>query len=161
MIRECPLKEHCRVFFEVSDLSHIAPADVRKVFVYTDGGYDPLVDVEHTTWSLSIVLVNDVGRMHVWCSACGVVPFDSCHPAYLGEALPSSSFVAEVYAQIVAKVVVLQWFHAFALCPATPIVFVSDSTSANFIASSSVHSKSQPLLTEFANVVDTVCVCLY
>ncbi len=96
--------------------------------------------------------------MHVWCSACGIVPFNSCHPAFLGEVLPSSSFVAEVYAQIVAKIVVLQWFHAFALCPATPIVFVFDSTSANFIASSSVHSKAQPFLTEFANVIDTVCV---
>ncbi len=47
----------------------------------------------------------------------GVVSFESDHPAYLGEALPSSSFVAEVCSQVVAEIVLLQWFHMFALCP--------------------------------------------
>ncbi len=160
IIKECPLKDHRRVFFEVTDLSYIAPHDVCKVYVYTDGGFAPLLDFEHTTWSLCIVIVDRSGRMHVWCSAGGVVPFEVGHPAFLGEMLPSSSFVAEVYAQVVAKIFVLQWFHKFALCPATPVVFVCDSTSANFVASSSVNSKAQSVLSEFASVIDTICVSI-
>ena len=44
--------------------------------------------------------------------------------------------------------------------PATPVVFVFDSTSANYVASSSVHAKSQPVLSEFANVINTICVSI-
>ncbi len=160
IIRECPIKEHCRAFFEANNIRSIPPGDVWRVYIYTDGGFNNALEFDHTTWGLCIVVVDCYDNMYIWGSAGGIVPFDEGHPAFFGEVLPSSSFVAEVYAQIVAKVVLLQWFHMFALCPATPIVLVYDRTSANLVASSSVQSKSQPVLTNFANVLGTLCVSL-
>ncbi len=66
IVKECPLKDHCRAFFEATDLSYTPPSDVCKIYVYTDGGFSPTLEVDHSTWSISVVVADHFGSMYVW-----------------------------------------------------------------------------------------------
>ncbi len=78
--------------------------------MYLDGGY-PATHDKHATWDMCAVAEDLAGNLSVALSAGGVAPLDQHSLAYVGEVLPSNSFVAQVYAHVLARVILLQYIH--------------------------------------------------
>ena len=156
IVPDCPLKAHTLAHFRYCDLFVFRFDRVSALYVYVDGGYKDDHDF-HTTWGVSFVAEDDCQNLCVVLSACGVVPFNESSSAFLGESLPSNSFVAEVYAQVMARVLLLQFFSKLDACPSTPIYIMFDNKSADHVTRSSKPSRTLPLMVLFANVLDVVC----
>ena len=101
------------------------------------------------------------GTQVICLSAGGILSFLDACSSYCGEILPSNVFVAEVYANILARVIVMQHFKVLAHCTSTPIIFMYDSTSADFVTCRNVVCKSQPMLVHVASIVDLMCSIVY
>ncbi len=91
-------------------------------------------------------------------SAGGRVSFDPRSPLYLGECEPSSSFVAELFAQVVAMILILQSArHYISPRDDTPICIVYDHESAAAAAAFSKIPRTQKALGLFGNALDALC----
>ncbi len=159
--KRCPVKAHTLAHMNLSIGVKFDRMLVAKLFVYLDGGFKEPDSCEdrspHSTWGVCIVAEYHDGTQVICLSAGGFLSFlDTCS-SYCGEILPSNAFAAEVYANILARVIMMQQFKSLAHCTSTPIVFMYDSTSADFVTSRNVVCKSQPVLVQVADIVDLLC----
>ncbi len=121
----CPLKAHTCAHLKLSGDIIFDRFQVQKLFVYLDGGYKS-DEERHTTWGVYIVAEYLDSSQVVCLSAGGNVHFDPTCPVFWGEAPPTntSSFVTEVYSNIVARVLVLQYFKHITYCPSKPVFHI-------------------------------------
>ncbi len=155
--RDCPLKAHthaCIAFNEglICQLNHI-----HQLYVYVDGGF--LNGHEnHTTRSVAFVYEDHYGTQEIVLSAGGRVTFDQHSPVVLGECAPSSSFTAELFAQVVARILILQYAHYSIRHYANiPICIVYDTESASAATAFSKIPKTQKSSGLLGNILDALC----
>ncbi len=125
------------------------------MYIYIDGGYAADSDV-HSTWSAAFVLVDCTNTQHICLSAGGIIDFDESSPRFLGECSPPSSFVSEIYAQIMARILLIQYAHKYVLHDNMHITIVYDNESAAASARASRLPSAQFQLGLFANVLNSL-----
>ena len=94
------------------------------IHLYVDGGFDP--DTEVCTKALVALHVDIDLNYSVVGSSGGVLSFDESSSLFLGGVRPSA-YAAELYAQIMARTFVLQYWSDF---KCVDICILYDSTSA-------------------------------
>ena len=73
----------------------------------------------------------------------------------------ASSLVPELYAQVVARMFILQYMSYFTPCSRVPIEIIYDNMGANSLAVSAKASLSQPDLASLCKILDIVVTKLY
>ena len=156
----CPLKAHTQAFFNANDSYDFNNSEISNMFIVIDGGFFE-GHIRHSTWAASIVLEDSHQVFKVAKSFGGQLPFDPSNPMFCGEVLPSNSFVSEVYAQVMARLILIRYFKDFNICPNTPVTIVYDNMSSSFVTTCSKASKTQPVLVFFANILDHFCTTVF
>ena len=127
-----------------------------SVEIFIDGGLKPnkFDETIVNTWGIAVIANYDPYTQALLFTQFGHFDFDPGGHDYIGQKLPSSSFVPGLYAQTMARLFVLQHAHKF-IPSDTPICFVFDNMSADHVASNHSISKAQPNLSKFAIAIAT------
>ena len=91
---------------ELPNCVEICLDDAREIRIYVDGGFNP--ENLGCSWSFVVILICQDGKPCVHASSGGRLMFESTSCFFLGESV-ESSYSAEVYAQILAHIYVLQY----------------------------------------------------
>ena len=100
----CPLKAHTQAFFNANDSYNFNDSEISNMFIFFDGGFFE-GHIRHSTWAASIVLEDSQQVFKAAKSFGGQLSFDPNNPMFCGAVLPSNSFVSEVYAQVMARLI--------------------------------------------------------
>jgi hypothetical protein len=142
------------------DNSIFIPApEVTSLDVYVDGGFKE--DTRYgSSWSVLLV-VWDRFNNH-YCIGCtgGAISHDSGCRIFLGEKV-ASAFEAELFAQILARLAIIQHAHKYISCKYTPISICYDSKGANVAATQSRITVAQPDLALICNALECLTRQLY
>ncbi len=156
IIKECPLKETTQSYINYNDSLCHRYDPTSSLYVYIDGGYHQESD-NHSTWSAAMVVEHNSGHQSVVISTGGIIPHDDTSPLYLGECLPHSAYCSELYAQVMARILVLQYAYTYTQDNNIPIYIVFDCTSADKSSNRAKHSHTQPNLSRLSNLLDLLC----
>ncbi len=102
-----------------------------QIHIYVDGGFAPAGDLDaaiescNATWAFAVVAVNEHMQGKLMCSSGGHVTFNNESNVFLGEN-NFSSFDPELYAQIMARLYILQQSEPFQ----APVFIGYDNISA-------------------------------
>ena len=104
--RDCVLKP-------ISKLYHNIIADnkiqyISKIYIYIDGGYNPKATAFPMSWGIAVVFEGPDSQLLLSCCAGGII--NNTWKLYLAHSKPSS-FVAEVYANIIALIFLNNFFE--------------------------------------------------
>ena len=110
---------------------------------------------------LCAVAQSYTGHQKLVCSTCGPIVFEEDIGLYLGQMEDASSLVPELYAQVVARMFILQYMSYFTPCSRVPIEIIYDNMGANSLAVSAKASLSQPDLASLCKILDIVVTKLY
>ncbi len=159
-IIECPLPQHVSLHFRTlcsvgtfQCINGVHGPRVARLFVYIDGGHAPLKD-DICTWAVTFVGEDPSGVLQaVLASFGGKVPILPCDWGSMGQRPTPNSFLAELYAQAMARILIMQYAHLYMSCVDNDVIICFDSTSADKIAGRSAASRSQP---EFSTLVQSL-----
>lgn len=112
----------------MSTCAEVDIEDATAIHIYIDGGFNPFSLV--CLWSLAILFVCGNGAKYVCATSGGRRTFDSMHSLFLGESVPGS-YSAELYAQVLAHICVMQYFDNFEYKPIT--IFYDNVSAADTI----------------------------
>ena len=86
-------------------------------------------------------------------SAGGHIFPDPTNPSYIGLAQPLDSFASELFAQCIARIIILQQFDSL-LVQQVPTTIAYDNQSANTVSSHPAYKHKQKSLSHFACALD-------
>ena len=126
---------------------------VIECHIYLDGGHKDNANPE-STWGLAAVLVNQLGQCWVAHTSSGILTYSEYSNIYCGEK-PSSSFAPELYAQLMARIYLIQVLR-HVVDRSLPVFIMYDNQSADLVASSCKYSGSNPILSRFTQTMNFI-----
>ena len=144
--------EECVPFHSLDEIAYAS--------LFIDGGYDSTFAVPHS-WGAAIMFEDTNGLQCLYGSASGQLNFNPASLLYLGQAEDPSAYVSELYAQMIAKLLIVQYFPRILPCRGTPIYVVYDNMSAAITANSCKITDGQPTLSAACHVVDMIVSLMF
>ncbi len=127
----CPLKDISVIAIREGKGLDINLYNAHQIHIYVDGGFIPAQNSAdeaepcNATWAFAVIAVDEHMQGKLICSSGGHVTFNCCSDVYLGED-NLSSFDPELYAQVMARLFILQQPNKFKV----PIFIGYDNISA-------------------------------
>ncbi len=114
----CPLKDVSSIAIRQGEGLDLGYHNAHQIHIYVDGGIVPGqndsddADSCHATWALAVIAVDESMQGKLMGSSGGHVTFNAASDLYLGEDNPSS-FDPELYAQVMARIFIIQQHDKF------------------------------------------------
>ena len=132
---------------------------VHDAYIYIDGGFNTKEGLLHEcTWSLACVVEDFSGNQKLIASQGGVITCDPTSTIFIGQVEPIDSYLAEVYAQCMARLFLVQHYHTLFGDQRIPVTIVYDNVSANYATYRISKHPKQLSLSLFAHTLHTICL---
>ncbi len=149
----CPLKDVSSIAIKQGASLDLGYHNAYQLHIYVDGGITPGQDLNaevdscNATWAFAIIAVDELMQGKLLGSSGGHVTFNSASGLFLGESNPTS-FDPELYAQVMARIFIIQQHDMFK--SQVPILIGYDNISAADCSFMKAVESSDSVLAGFA-----------
>ena len=149
----CPLKDVSSIAIKQGASLDLGYHNAYQLHIYVDGGITPGQDLNaevdscNATWAFAIIAVDELMQGKLLGSSGGHVTFNSASGLFLGESNPTS-FDPELYAQVMARIFIIQQHDMFK--SQVPILIGYDNISAADCSFMKAAESSDSVLAGFA-----------